>query len=163
MRKRSQAREEALKVLYQVEVVKDDLDVILKRFWEDNPADDEIRVFAERIVRGTVERCVEIDGILSKHADNWDLSRMAILDKNILRFGVFELLYLDDIPPKVSINEAVNIAKKYSQEDSGKFVNGVLDHINHNEKTKGGSKTMDDETMDDETMDDETMDDEYKG
>ena len=71
-----------------------------------------------------------------KATENWDLNRMAVIDRCILRFAAYELLYMDDIPPKVSINEAVNIAKKFSQEDSGKFVNGVLDKINHTEKPR---------------------------
>ena len=135
MRKRSLARECVLKILYQIEVKKDTPDNIIKHFWEDNQVDPEVTEFAEHIVRETIKNLDLIDTIVSRHTDNWELSRMAILDRNILRFGAYEILFLQDIPPKVSINEAVNIAKKYSQEDSGKFVNGVLDHINHNEKT----------------------------
>jgi len=136
MRRRTIAREHALKIFYQVEVKKNDtLDEIIQQYWEDNPVDQEIAVFAERIVRGTLEHLEALDTIVSRHTDNWQLSRMAIIDRNILRFGAYEILYVEDVPPKVTINEAVNIAKKYSQEDSGKFVNGVLDHINHNEKT----------------------------
>jgi transcription antitermination factor NusB len=134
MRKRSIARECVLKILYQVEIKKDEPEEVIAQFWEDNPVDKEISDFANRIVKGTLAHLEEIDTVLSRHTDNWDLARMAILDRNILRLGAYEILFLEDIPPKVTINESVNIAKKYSQEDSGKFVNGVLDHINHNEK-----------------------------
>jgi len=134
MRKRTLARECVLKILYQIEILKEDPDAVTQRFWEDNPVDQEVRDFAERILRGTQENKAFLDEIVTRHTENWDLSRMAIIDKNILRFGAYELLFMPDIPPKVTINESVNIARKYSQEDSGKFVNGVLDHINHNEK-----------------------------
>jgi transcription antitermination factor NusB len=134
MRKRTIARECVLKILYQIEVKKDDPQEVIRQYWEDNPVDEEVSSFADRIVSGTLAHLAEIDTIVSRHTDNWDLARMAILDRNILRFGAYEILFEEDIPPKVTINEAVNIAKKFSQEDSGKFVNGVLDHINHNEK-----------------------------
>jgi len=134
MRKRTIARECVLKILYQIELIQDTPETIRKQFWEDNPVDEEIRAFADRIVEGTLQHKAHIDEIVARHTENWNLSRMAVLDKNILRFGTYELLYMPDIPPKVTINELVNIAKKYSQEDSGKFVNGVLDHINHHEQ-----------------------------
>jgi len=80
-----------------------------------------------------LEHLDEIDRKITQYAENWQMDRMAAVDRNILRFAVYELIFMDDIPPKVSINEAVNIAKKYSQEESGKFVNGVLDKIHHTE------------------------------
>ena len=138
MRKRTFARECVLKILYQIEIMNDNPRDILTSFWEDNPEEKDVRVFANRIVEGVVEKLDELDAMIAKHTQNWDMRRMAILDKNILRFGTYELLYMDDVPPKVTINEAVNIAKKYSQEDSGKFVNGVLDHINHSEVAEKG-------------------------
>ena len=138
MRKRTFARECVLKILYQIEIMNDNPRDILTSFWEDNPEEKDVRVFANRIVEGVVEKLDELDAKIAKHTQNWDMRRMAILDKNILRFGTYELLYMDDVPPKVTINEAVNIAKKYSQEDSGKFVNGVLDHINHSEVAEKG-------------------------
>lgn len=134
MRKRSLARECALKVLYQINLANDPLEKILETFWQDNPEEESVREFGERLVRGTLAYLKTIDEIVAKHTDNWKLDRMAVVDRNILRFATYELLYLsEEIPPKVVINEAVNIAKKYSQEGSGKFVNGVLDKINHTE------------------------------
>lgn len=137
MRKRTQARECALQILYQSEMNPEELEEVIKDYWLQNPEfEGEVRSFAERLVRGTAERLKEIDGVIQKAADNWDLQRMAVVDRNIMRFAVFELLFCEDIPPKVTINEAVNIAKKFSQEESGKFVNGVLDKINHSEKPR---------------------------
>lgn len=136
MRKRTIARECVLKILYQIEIHKEDANTIIERFWEDNPVEEEVRGFAMRIVKGALARISELDEVIVKHTDNWDLSRMALLDKNLLRFAAYELLHMEDIPPKVTINEAVNIAKKFSQEDSGKFVNGVLDHINQSNQKK---------------------------
>ncbi|HXV28668.1 MAG TPA: transcription antitermination factor NusB, partial [bacterium] len=95
-----------------------------------------IRRFTEELTQGTLEHRDALDQIIGRNTENWDLHRMATIDRNILRFATYELLYRGDIPPKVTINEAVNIAKKYSKEDSGKFVNGVLDKINHTEKAR---------------------------
>ena len=138
MRKRTQARECALQILYQREMNLDETpQEVLEEYWKQNPDfDEEVRSFAGRLFLGTVEKLDEIDSVLQKAADNWELSRMALVDKNIMRFAIYELLFCDDIPPKVTINEAVNVAKKFSQEEAGKFVNGVLDKINHSEKPR---------------------------
>lgn len=136
MRKRTQARECVLQILYQHEINSVPVDELFGRFWEQNPVEsEEIRTFAEEIVRGTIDRLAEINAVIDKYAENWDMNRMAMVDRNILRFACYELLFRADIPPKVTINEAVNVAKKFSQEDSGKFVNGILDKICHTEKT----------------------------
>lgn len=137
MRKRTLAREHSLKVLYQINLGKsEEMDAVLSIYWESLPvpAEAEIIDFAERLVRGTVEQISFIDGIISKYAENWNLDRMAVIDRNVLRAATYELLFLsEEIPPKVVINESVNLAKKYSTEESGRFVNGVLDKINHSE------------------------------
>jgi transcription antitermination factor NusB len=138
MRKRTIARECVLKILYQLEILNEPLSEILSVFWENNTLSSEIREFAEIIVRGVEQHSKAIDEKIVKYTENWELNRMAVVDRNILRFAVYELLYLSDVPPKVTINEAVNIAKKYSQEDAGKFVNGVLDKINHSEAPISG-------------------------
>jgi len=137
MRKRTQAREHALQLLYTQEMNPESLEENLESFHSMHPGlDPEIKSYMEKLVRGTLEKKDELDKIIVKYADNWQLDRMATIDRNILRFGTFELLFVDEIPPKVAINEAVNIAKKFSQVDSGKFVNGVLDKINHTECKK---------------------------
>ena len=137
MRKRTQAREFALQILYQLEMNPGSRDEIKISFWNPYPdIPDEVRRFTEILVDGTLTNLKEIDGVVTRAAENWEIARMAVVDRNILRFATYELLFVEDIPPKVTINEAVNLAKKFSQEDSGKFVNGVLDKINHTEKVR---------------------------
>jgi N utilization substance protein B len=93
------------------------------------PEEEAIRAFADPLIRGTIEHRDEADGIITKHAKNWELHRIAAVDRNILRLAIYEMLHREDIPPVVSINEAVDIAKKFSTQDSGKFVNGILDKV----------------------------------
>lgn len=88
-----------------------------------------VRLFAEPLIRGTIEHIHEADDTIARLAKNWDIHRMAVVDRNVLRLAIFEMLHRSDIPPVVSINEAVDIAKKFSTEDSGKFVNGILDRV----------------------------------
>lgn len=88
-----------------------------------------VRVFADPLIRGTLEHRNDIDEQIKGHAKNWDLHRMAVVDRNVLRLAIYEMFHREDIPPVVSINEAVDIAKKFSTQDSGKFVNGILDKI----------------------------------
>jgi N utilization substance protein B len=136
MRKRTKAREIILKILYQWDLSqKEDINLFIQNTFDfEHIKDKEITAFVRKIVQGTLEKREVIDALLSKYTDNWNLNRMAVLDRNILRFSTYELLFMEDIPPKVSINESINLAKKYSLEESGKFVNGVLDKINHSEK-----------------------------
>jgi len=137
MRKRTKARECALQILYQIDITKDSPDNLLSAFWENKKTESEVRDFATALVKGTVENMQKIDDIITKYASNWKLKRMAVVDRNVLRLSAYELLYREDIPPKVAINEAVDLAKKYGDIDSGKFVNGVLDRINKEEATHG--------------------------
>lgn len=137
MRKRTKARECALQILYQIDITKDSPDNLLSAFWEDKKTESEVRDFATALVKGTVENMQKIDDIITKYASNWRLKRMAVVDRNVLRLSAYELLYREDIPPKVAINEAVDLAKKYGDIDSGKFVNGILDRINKEEATHG--------------------------
>jgi N utilization substance protein B len=154
MGQRREARERAVQFLFQHDLnPSDQLDEALDHFWDSQrapaiaeekaaatwgqksdlpPATTEelaTRQFADRLIRGVVERRAELDQHITQHAQNWDLKRMAVVDRNILRLAIFEMLFRDDIPPVVSINEAVDIAKKFSTGDSGKFVNGILDKI----------------------------------
>ena len=140
MRKRTQAREFALQILYHRDLNPEPAETLLPSFWESTPALAEVQEYTERLVYGTLQHLEEIDEVLSKYTEHWELHRMAVVDRNILRFATYELLYLEEIPPKVVINEAVNIAKKFSQEESGKFVNGVLDKINHTESRRKEEK-----------------------
>ena len=142
IRKRTQARECALQILYQYELNPEPVPELLAGFWpvQDEKFSKEVQDFAEVLVRGVVEHQQDIDQVIGRYADNWELHRMAVIDRNIMRFATLELLYLSEIPPKVSINEAVNLAKKFSQEESSKFVNGVLDKINHAERPRNPKK-----------------------
>ena len=134
MRKRTRSRELALQILYQVDLRKDNIDEFIADFWEnqiasDDTSDDSVMEFSTTLVNGTLKNLVQIDEYITSYAENWQLSRMAVIDRNIMRMGVFELLYLEDMPPKVAINEAVELAKKYGDTESGKFVNGILDKV----------------------------------
>lgn len=141
MRKRTAGREYALQALYQIHITQNSAEDVLKDFWENHEeVDGESREFTEQLVTGTVEHLTHLDEVIKKYAENWNLDRMAVVDRNILRLAAYELLYAADIPPKVSINEAVNLAKKFSQGDSGKFVNGILDRISHSEELPAGKK-----------------------
>jgi transcription antitermination factor NusB len=132
MRRRTQAREFAMQVLYQMDITHDDCDACLNNFWHGysgEQVDAGIKEFTDDIVKGVATNLTALDEKISRHATNWQLSRMAVVDRNILRMGAFELIFCLDIPPKVSINEAVDLAKKYSGLEAGKFVNAILDKI----------------------------------
>ena len=134
MRKRTQSREFALVILYQKDITSFEIQTIVDNFWGTEPdADAEVRGFSERLVFGVNQNMDSIDEKISSYATNWQLKRMAIIDRNILRLGLFELLFADDIPPKVTINEAVELAKKFGDVESSKFVNGILDKIHKTE------------------------------
>jgi N utilization substance protein B len=154
MGKRREARERAVQFLFQYDLnPPENLQAALDQFWESQQTaaiagdkagatwgqpvelppptteDASLRLFAEPLIRGALEFRAEADEIIKKHAKNWDLHRIAAVDRNILRLAIYEMLHRDDIPPVVSINEAVDIAKKFSTQDSGKFVNGILDKV----------------------------------
>ncbi|MBI3320969.1 MAG: transcription antitermination factor NusB [Candidatus Omnitrophica bacterium] len=130
MRSRSKSREYALQMLYQADIRHAGAQPILEEFWQGHePAPDEVRAYAEELVQGTLQHLAEIDALIAGCADNWNLNRMAVIDRNILRLGAFELLYVEGTPPKVCLNEAIELAKRFGDADSGKFINGVLDAI----------------------------------
>jgi len=134
MRKRTLARENALKILYQAEITRRDINTASQYYWtEHEDLDLTVKEFSDRLTKGTQEKIEFIDSKISQYATNWQIKRMAVIDRNILRLGVFELLFAPDIPPKVSINEAVDLAKKYGDLESSKFVNGILDKIHKSE------------------------------
>ena len=123
------SREYALQILYAVDVCKLESEDAQKSFWKDRKSGKKVLEFATTLVEGTLKNLPQIDSLIVKYALNWDIHRMASIDRNILRQATFEILYLLDIPINVIINEAVELAKKYSTEESGKFVNGILDKI----------------------------------
>jgi len=129
MGKRRSSRELALKFLYQSELNEGNVDEQMNSFIELNSLKDEIEVFMKELVAAVIKQKTEIDEIIQKFSDNWLLDRMTVIDRNILRIGTCELLFNFSTPPKVAINEAVDIAKKYGNEDSPEFINGILDKI----------------------------------
>ena len=132
MKRRSKARELALQTLYQLDLTKDDDRKQVDKILAEQDADKEPRDFARDLVYGTLDHKDEIDEMISEVTQNWAIARMAVIDRNVLRLATHELLHRDDIPPKVSINEAIEIGKRFSTTNSGAFINGVLDKImNH--------------------------------
>jgi len=152
--KRREARERAVQFLFQHDInPPEKLDDALNHFWETQrasaiaddksdatwgqrvelppltPEDEAVRTFADPLIRGTLQYRDEADTLIKKYAQNWELHRIAAVDRNILRLAIYEMLHRDDIPPVVSINEAVDVAKKFSTHHSGKFVNGILDKV----------------------------------
>jgi N utilization substance protein B len=116
-------------MLYQMDIRRSSPQQIMGEFWQARGPTADVKAFANRLFEGTVEHLPEIDSCIASYADNWNLKRMAVIDRNILRLGVFELLYLDGVPPKVCINEAIELAKRFGDLESGKFINGILDAI----------------------------------
>ena len=129
MRKRTQARGCALQILYQIDMTGDPNDVVAGRFWQDSEQDSEVSNFATQLVKGVHDNLEEIDALIAKYSEHWKIDRMPAIDRNILRSAIYELLYRADIPPKVAINEAVELAHRFSTPDSGKFINGILDKL----------------------------------
>ena len=128
--KRRKAREYALQLLFQLDIRKEKPSAtVLKHFWAEHDADQEVRDFAEEIVKGTFKHVTKINSVIHQCAKNWSLDRMAVVDRNVLRMAVYEILYRIDIPSSVTINEAIEIAKKYGTDGSGAFVNGILDGV----------------------------------
>ena len=128
MRKRTLARELVLKILYQADIRKESMSLLAQSFSDLSEINDsETKSFAHLLISGIEKNLKEIDQKIFEYAANWDLSRMAFIDRNILRMGIFELLYMPDVPSKVSINESIELAKKYGDIESSKFVNGILD------------------------------------
>jgi N utilization substance protein B len=125
---RHQARERALQILFQYDI-HEKPGLWLDVFWKENESTDEVKVFAERLVAGVLSKRKELDGLIGKYATNWKVSRMPIVDRNILRSGIYELLWMDDVPAKVTVNEAIELAKSFGDDEASKFVNGVLDQI----------------------------------
>ena len=138
MKNRRKARELTLQILYQMDIRKAPVEEALNSTFSRYRFRPEVKEFAERLIRGTSQLLLPIDFLIKKYAKNWSLERMATVDRNILRFIIYELLFLENVPPIVSINEAVEIAKRYGTSDSGKFVNGILDKIRQ-ERGSGSS------------------------
>ena len=143
MRGRRKAREIALQVLYGLNFVDIDVQKALDLFWGNFVAPKAAKEFAAFLVQGTCEHKEELDKLIAGCSDNWSLGRMSKVDINILRLAVFEFLYCDDIPPKVSLNEAVDLGKTFGSENSGSFINGILDALNLKLNKKNATNHLD--------------------
>jgi len=141
---RRRGRECALQILYQMDVSRDlesdagraRVDEVLRAFWASfETVEDDEREFAERLVRGVVADLASLDDAVAKISQNWRVSRMGKVDRSLIRLAAYEILRCPDIPRVASINEAVEIAKRFSGKDSAAFVNGVLDQLS---KAEGG-------------------------
>jgi transcription antitermination protein NusB len=128
MGSRHQSRERALQILFQYDI-HGKPGVWLDEFWKQFKAADDVKAFAERLVAGVLEHKKDLDTLIGKYATNWKISRMQIVDRNILRLGAYELLWLDEVPAKVTVNEAIELAKDFGDDEAAKFVNGILDKV----------------------------------
>jgi transcription antitermination factor NusB len=129
MTRRTRGREIALQVLYQLEQNPSQGTDEVNRFIARRLREPKLCAFAHALVDGVLEHQLRIDALISEVAENWRLDRMAAIDRNILRLGAYELLYCGDVPAKVAINEALELAKRYSTAQSSRFVNGILDRL----------------------------------
>ena len=129
---RRRARELALQILYQIDGTHEEAGRALAVFFKSFGIQDEARTYCQRIVSGVSEHREEIDSLIEKYAENWKIDRMTRIDRNILRIGAYELLYCEDIPPKVTLDEAIDIGKRFGSEESGAFINGILDRMSQN-------------------------------
>ena len=136
---RRRARELAMQALYYMDIGRhvpaDALDLFRLSF----PCPQKVQPFFDDLVHGVMDRRVELDAIIERFSSNWKVSRMSCVDRNIIRIAVYEILHCEDIPTKVSINEAIDVAKKYGTEESGAFINGILDSIR---KELGEKRTL---------------------
>ncbi len=129
MATRRDAREWALQIVFSLDLnTRKELDGVFRDFFRDNPTDDAaMRGLAESLVQGVVENRGIIDEAIERYAEHWRMARMGVVDRNVLRIAVYEMMFRPDVPPAVVINEAIDIAKYFSNSESGRFVNGILD------------------------------------
>ncbi len=129
MATRRDGREWALQIIFGLDLnTREDLDAVFGDFFEVHAeSDPRTRAFAEGIVRGVVEHRLDIDACIEKYAEHWKIRRMGVVDRNVLRIALYELMFCEDVPAAVVLNEAIDIAKYFSSTESGRFVNGILD------------------------------------
>lgn len=129
MASRRKAREHALQILFQIDMTRDDPGSALELHWKGRDVDPASRAFAEAIVHGAIADAVRIDSLIRSSSENWRIEHMATVDRNVIRVAIYELLHEPSTPSAVVIDEAIEIAKRYGGEESGEFVNGVLDAV----------------------------------
>ncbi len=126
---RRKGREFALQMLFQVDMTAQDPQEILELFWKEWPEMRDVRPFAEALFRGTLEMRPRLDAILERVSAHWKLERMAVVDRNVLRLALYEMVFHPETPPVVVIDEAIEIVKRFGSEESGPFINGILDRL----------------------------------
>ena len=126
---RRKARELALQVLYQIDLTGLEAAPALELFCEHFEVSNKSMPYTRLLVQGVIDNRQELDSLIGSHAENWRPERMSVIDRNILRLALYELRYQNDVPPKVVINEAIEVAKRFGNEESGPFINGILDAI----------------------------------
>ncbi|MBP1699002.1 MAG: nusB [Deltaproteobacteria bacterium] len=129
MGRRRKSRESALQVLYQLNITKQEATAAFTQFEEHFLPDGVAEDFVKRLVHGVLEHRPELDRLIEQYSEHWRIDRIDMIDRNILRMALFELLYCEEIPPKVTINEAIDLGKRFGSEDSGSFINGILDRV----------------------------------
>ena len=129
MGSRRKAREYALQMLFQWDITHDSLDQIKTAFWDNQDEPEDVRKFAEDLASGAIENVERIDALIGRHAENWRLDRMTVVDRNLLRLATFEFLFDVETAKSIVINEAIEIARRFSAQESPQFINGILDSI----------------------------------
>jgi N utilization substance protein B len=129
MGKRRKSREYTLQILFQLEFDDSDPDIVVNQFWKRKKASREIKDYSSYLIKGITSHQDSIDRIIQSASEHWRLSRMAVVDRNILRMAVFELFYEEGLAPAVVINEAIEVAKKFSSDQAAQFINGILDAL----------------------------------
>jgi len=137
MGQRHKAREHALQGLYMYEVSKSTVENIIEFEWLDGEISAEAEKFASVLIQGTITEIDKIDSIITDYSKNWKFERISIIDKSILRLAIYEMLYIKDIPAIVTINECIDLGKTFGGENSGQFINGILDAVKKHELREG--------------------------
>jgi len=146
MGQRRKAREETLRILYRLEFDNREPEEILRQYWKSRKIDRETRDYSTWLTQGITSHREEIDSLIQSASEHWRLPRMAVIDRNVLRMAVYELLFEKDIAPAIVINEAIEIARKYSGDEAAVFINGILDAVRKNlENTRKGLKEKKDD------------------
>jgi N utilization substance protein B len=131
MGKRRQSREATMKLLYGLDITRVKAEEVLRAPWAETLIPEATRDFTTTLVTGVIQHRDEIDALIQECSTNWSLERIGLVERNILRLAIYELCFLPDIPPNVTINEAIEVAKKYGTEEAPAFINGILDRIKH--------------------------------
>jgi N utilization substance protein B len=141
MNRRTRGREIALQVLYLLEQNPSVDRAAVDRFINRRCRDAHLSAFAHALVRGVLEKQPQIDAVISHFAENWKLDRMTVIDRNIIRLGAYEILFESELPTRIAINEALELAKRYSTAQSSRFVNGILDRLQGSDLAEALSQT----------------------